>query len=259
MYGLTRPPNEALSRSLYPVNLAFKISNKAGLSKGLLYFLSAEMMKFKTVLETLEDCNEFPLGIDVLAELACRHTPIDRFKFIGVNLNEAILKGAYIRTLVQEDRGIPYRQPEVIGKIYYDRNVNVAWQRFCIVKELLHVVDPKWASVSTSEHLTDLIEHLCIPVEVLMSSKVDTTRAKAFIDRMADWRAVLTMIPEKKRERICQLYQMKKIDMDKIVNSFHIPREYVPVVLNDDAWDGIMNVWLTLDTTEHKAMERAAT
>lgn len=215
-------------------------------------------MKFKTVLETLEDYNEFPLSTETLAEIVCSYTPIDRFKFIGVDLNEAILKGAYVRTLPEQESGFPYRPPELVGKIYYARNVDVAWQRFCVVKEILHVVDPVWASVSTSDHLTDLIEHLCIPPAVLLASKVDMTRAKALIDKMADWRAVLTMIPEKKREIVCELYQNKEINADTIVNFFHIPLEYVSTVLNDDAWDAMMNAWLNFDIFETRAVEEAS-
>lgn len=205
------------------------------------------MMKFKTAITELSDHNEFPLDPNRLAEIICNHSDIDAFKFIGVDINDKILKGTYVKTYIDDERGVPYALPQMVGKIYYARNQDECWQRFCIVKELMHVADPKCVTVSSPEHLSDLIKHLAIPQEILLTVEPSMTSTKALVDTMADWRALLVMVPEKARDKAAELFLEKHIDIKRIVEFFHIPEKYAPIITNNDAWDKIMIAWENLD------------
>lgn len=191
-----------------------------------------------------------PIVPEKIAKFIKREGVIEDVIFIGVDINTEILRGKFVRLVY--DQGAPgflpppYALPDsgLMIKVYYDRTQPKDYQRVVVNKELLHAIDPSIVKISTPQKVIDLANHIRLPIEVITSS-IDGNNAGALVDYMADFRAIVAMVPENIRIHVCQRYAEEKISREQIADLFGIPLRYVGVVLSD-VWPNMRNVWLNL-------------
>lgn len=221
-----------------------------------------EAKKLSKILERLFEKKEFPVDPNQVAEMLCGLTPIECFRFIKVNINDKVLKGGFVSTKRMTTLAGLYGEELNIACVFYSRNLAVSEERFCVIKELMHAIDPVGISTITKpEQLASLIQHLSLSREILYAKfikRLTEETIRTLVDTMGDWRALLVMVPEKERESVIELYQNEDITIEEIAEYFEIPKKYAYAILDNDFWDFIMTLWRDLDEfLDHKKAEAA--
>lgn len=207
-------------------------------------------MKFKDVLDSLAKERQLPIKPDVLAHLIKTNTDIEQIVYIGVDVDAAILKGAFTRVRLSYNNTGPIPPPysipdnNLVVKIYYNRNLSEEWQRLVVNKELLHILDPEIVRCSTPEQFSGMIDGLRLPRELMMANPAgDEDRVRATLDYISDFRAVVAMVPEHFREILLRKFREEKINEEHVASLAGLPTIYAPFIVSDQ-WDTIKQIWL---------------
>lgn len=214
-------------------------------------FLMPEVKKLSRVLGRLSTKTLFPIDPNEVAEMLCGLTPIDCFRFIKVDIDDNVLKGGFVNSKLMAALPSLYGEALNVACIFYSKHLSKSWERFCIIKEAMHGIDPKGISTITSpEHLISLVDHLSLTRDVLYTKFVKgitEETIKPIVDTMGDWRALLVMVPEKEREQVLGAFHRHEMTIEQIAEYFEIPKHYASAILDNDFWDFIMSLWLGLD------------
>ncbi|OUI91406.1 hypothetical protein HK17_11720 [Acetobacter indonesiensis] len=221
-----------------------------------------EAKKLSKILERLSDKKEFPVDPNQVAEMLCGLTPIECFRFIKVDMDDNVLKGGFVNTKRLTTLAGLYGDEINIACVFYSRNLTVSEERFCVIKELMHAIDPvDISTVNKPEHLISLIQHLSLSREILYGKfmkGITEETIRPLVDTMGDWRALLVMVPEKEREAVIESYKKNEITKEGIAAYFEIPKNYADAIIDNDFWDFIMTLWLGLDEfLDHTKAEAA--
>jgi hypothetical protein len=121
------------------------------------------MSPLKELILSFRGREDFPIRVDEVKEWLIRGGYQDRIEFYPVDVDPGILKGQISQYIC---RSRPYAEPERVTEVLYSKHMNDCWRRFVCCKELVHILDDKAASTSTSEQIDALTLNLTSPTSM---------------------------------------------------------------------------------------------
>jgi hypothetical protein len=176
---------------------------------------------------------------DVLSVLVNKNGTDDDVRFIGVELDTAILRG-WCKIWHERD-GVYGSEIKRFANIYYVKDDSTEWQRFVSCKELMHLLDPEGAQTGTLDEIDELAERIGLPPE-LQNPMADGMQANT--DRLAEFRAAAVLLPLAAREILLPALHNNKITISDIAELADIPGKYAGLVMSP-IWPKVHEVLLS--------------
>jgi len=184
-------------------------------------------MNTKNLLSYFSAKTDLPISPNEVASKIVSYGISDGVKFVGVSLDEKVVKGAGV-----------YAEPVVCTEVYYVINDTTKWQRLVCCKELLHLFDTEGAKSASSAHISDLISNMCLGS---VSQGADDNIIQTFTDHAMVFYAMAILLPLRARELMMSDYKSGKLTVDTISDWADIPIEAVQIVMSD-AWLGLYGI-----------------
>jgi len=191
-------------------------------------------MSIKRILAHFSAQTQIPVEIEAVANQVKAHGTLDTIVFLGVDVNEKRMKGAFFE--YSRSPGV-YAQPEFFAEIYYVSTMSLEWQRLVCCKELLHLLDKEPAKSGDEGQISDLISSLCSGDRLHTEDDIQT-----FADRLMVYYAMAILLPYAVRERLLPDFRSGKISAETIAVWAKIPSVVVSIVMSDK-WPAVHSLF----------------
>lgn len=170
-------------------------------------------MKIKDFLAFFSDETTLPIEINAVKEKAVALGQKDEFFFVGVKLQQEILKGMFHS--YSYTNGVYGDRIDAVN-IFYNENEEYEWQRLICCKEILHSMDSEESKSQTQEQVRNLIANMS-------ADKAPEFEIQSFTDHLMVFYAMAILIPFELRERMMPDYESGKINNEIIGRWAKVP------------------------------------
>jgi hypothetical protein len=156
-------------------------------------------------------------------------SPVDRLYRAAVDVDPAILKGAYR----QYHHKPPYAPPggEVVGEVIYSQHLGPYEARLVQCKEMLHAYDQASDQASDMEHVLQLAKDIILPLDILIKT-TGTPSSHLMSDNGMLIPALAILLPRDFLDEIRPYYDAEKVTVADIARLARVPAAYVRVALS---------------------------
>jgi hypothetical protein len=172
-----------------------------------------------------------PIDPDEVRDQIVGYGVKDEINFIGVNLEERILRGALLH--YTRPTGV-YADPTVCADIYYDNNQNRRWRRVICCKELLHLLDHAGTRTATQKDCEKLIEDFVAIVKA-KPPQYSAEQFHAWSDTLMLYYAIAVLFPIEVRSELFEPFSAGAVSLSQIAEKVDLPEDLVVLVMNP-AW-----------------------
>lgn len=192
-------------------------------------------MKVHELIKSFSGKISLPVDVNEVLDVLKANGSSQDIEFIGVDFDPEVLQGA-IKVFYSHDA--LYGEPNEMVNIYYHRGHPNYWQRFIACKELIHLLDPASARVSTPTSAQELAAKIGLPPE--MQDPLNDGLATN-VDRMAEWRAAAILLPLAARDLLLEPLHEGKLKLPDIARLADIPGRYAGFVMSS-IWPQVHNL-----------------
>lgn len=190
------------------------------------------------LIRTFAGRHKLPVEVDeVVAALRARDIQDEIYYFWDSGINTGILNGFIQHWDYETGNGL-----QRCADITYARSTNDQ-ERLVCTKEMLHILDPERALVSSDPAIEALMEKIILPPDLV---DYESDGIHALTDRVAVAQALAVLFPFAARAVLLEPYRTKKIDIDVIAELAELPPKYVSAVMNDN-WESTHALLVRMD------------
>jgi hypothetical protein len=177
-----------------------------------------------------------PVKLSAISEHIIETSPVDKLYRAAVDVDPAILKGAYR----QYHHKPPYAADggEVIGEVIYSQHLGPYEARLVQCKEMLHAYDSADEQASDVEHVMQLAQDIILPLDILIKTN-GAPSTHVLSDNQMLIPALAILLPRDFLDEIRPLYEQEKVAVGDIAKLARVPSAYVRVALSP-IWQGLV-------------------
>lgn len=181
-----------------------------------------------------------PVLLDDVAAHIKETRAADRVLIYEVDFDPKFLRGICWLTDERGHNGINHHR---VARILVSKHLTPAWRRLVICKELLHLLDSHLETAQTRSQVSNLIEHIVLPADILDG-------LPTMNDRMGLLHAMMVMFPRDAIEAFREKLERPEASVETIAKMVALPERLVRVCFSP-SWkvltDGLTPSYATGD------------
>jgi hypothetical protein len=190
------------------------------------------MALIHNLIELFSNFTVLPIDPDDVKAQIIEYGVKDQIYFVGVTLDERILRGALIHYTIPT--GV-YADPKICADVNYDIGQERKWRRVICCKELLHILDHSMGRTATREACERLIDDLVILFNNGASEPFSIEKLEAWADTLMFYYAIAVLFPMEVRNELYPEFMAGRISLEEIARNADLPEELIEIAMND-AW-----------------------
>lgn len=177
-------------------------------------------MSFKELYEFAQHL-QIPVGRNDLINKVCELTNKPKPRCCKEAMDTNRIRGYFVTPGIVSNERLQVLSD---GKplIVVARDLNYCWERFVIIKELMHYFDTPLEQVSSADEFNSLLDSFTASAPSLDRSEAFNSEITGF------WMALGVLCPETKRQELLRSHEQSDLPFIEIARLLRIPEQYVP-------------------------------